>query len=138
MSHLIFKTQKGVKLSSFRLEISGVQRNSIVVGRVRIVCCQVERMYTENSCLLSKSGISLYSPFVEIQDSWYSRHKCLYRSQFFDRIYESLDFNVGAYMNLPLSVLEFINPNNISCCYEARLGTNNRYLWMKCKHQEHI
>jgi hypothetical protein len=43
---MIVKTQN-VKLSSFRLEISGVQPQSIVVGMVKIVCCQLHQMRTE-------------------------------------------------------------------------------------------
>jgi hypothetical protein len=44
---MIVTTQKVVKLPSFRLENSGVQRKGIVVGRVKIVGCQLRQMSTE-------------------------------------------------------------------------------------------
>jgi hypothetical protein len=44
---MIVKKQKVVKLFSFRLEILGVQRKGIVVGRVKIGCYQLHQMSTE-------------------------------------------------------------------------------------------
>jgi hypothetical protein len=47
MSYMTVKTQKVVKLPSFRLEIPGVQLKGIVIGRVKIVCCHLHQMSTE-------------------------------------------------------------------------------------------
>jgi hypothetical protein len=44
---MIVKTKKVVKLYSFRLEISGIQQKGAVVGRMKIVCCQLHPMSTE-------------------------------------------------------------------------------------------
>jgi hypothetical protein len=47
MSHMTVNTQKVVKLSSIRLENSGVQRKGIVEDRVKAVCCQLRQMSAE-------------------------------------------------------------------------------------------
>jgi hypothetical protein len=44
---MIVKTQKVIKVSSLRLNISGVQRKGIVVGKMKIICCQLHQMSTE-------------------------------------------------------------------------------------------
>jgi hypothetical protein len=73
---MIVKTQKAVKLPLFRLKISGVHQNGIVVGRVKIVCCQLHQLSAEQSMAPMEALMSPDSTRVETQDSRCSRNKC--------------------------------------------------------------